>query len=171
MPGLKVVSPMTPGEYEKVYEEFMKDDEPYYVSEHRKSYDNTKELQNVMHNKSDIVLFPISITRFSAEEARKSLEAMGHKVSIIHQLWIKPFFISDEWNRCLKNSKFGGLVLDDDYEQGVATNIGHKLMLSSSKPVDVLCIENRTAGFHPDVDNLPPTPEKIVSKVLEMINV
>ena len=43
-------------------------------------------------------------------------------------------------------------------------------MLASSKAVDVLCIDNRTAGFHPDVDNLPPTPEKIVKKVLEIIN-
>jgi len=171
MPGLKIASPMTPVEYETVYKEFMEDDEPYYISEHRKSYDNTKELLNEMHKKSDIVLFPISITRFAAVVAKKKLEDMGYNVSIIHQLWIKPFIIDDTWKSCLETSKFGGLVLDDDYEQGVATNIAHKLMLCSSKPVDVLCIENRTAGFHPDVDNLPPTPEKIVNKVLEMMNV
>lgn len=170
MPGLKVISPMTPGEYKLAYKSFMKDDVPYYVSEHRKSYDNTKELPHVMHEESDFVLFPISITRFAAEEARKTLEELGYKISIIHQLWIKPFVVDETWEKCLKNSKFGGLVLDDDYEQGVATNIAHKLMLSSSKPVDVLCIDNRTAGFHPDVDNLPPTPEKIVKKVLEAIN-
>ena len=41
-------------------------------------------------------------------------------------------------------------------------------MLSTTKPVDVLCIDNRSAGFHPDVDNLPPSPQKIVNKVLEM---
>ncbi len=168
MPGLKIASPMTPREYIEVYEKFMEDDEPYYVSEHRKSYDNTEELNNVIHQKSDIVLFPISITRFAAEEARKILQEMGYKVSIIHQLWIKPFIVEDTWKKCLKNSKFGGLVLDDDYEQGVATNIAHKLMLSTTKPVDVLCIDNRSAGFHPDVDNLPPSPQKIVNKVLEM---
>jgi pyruvate/2-oxoglutarate/acetoin dehydrogenase E1 component len=170
MPGVKIASPMTPKEYEHVYREFMNDDDPYYISEHRKSYDNTKEMKNIMHDNSDIVLFPISITRFSAEEAKTVLEKMGYKVSIIHQLWIKPFVIDDEWNNCLKNSKFGGLVLDDDYEQGVATNIGHKLMLSAAKPVDVLCIKERSAGFHPDVDNLPPTAEEIVKKVLEVMN-
>lgn len=171
MPGLKIASPMTPKEYELVYEEFMKDDEPYYVSEHRKSYDNKKELLDELKKESDIVLFPISITRFAAIEAKNHLEKMGYKVSIAHQLWIKPFIVKDDWQRCLSSSKFGGLVLDDDYEQGVATNIAHKLMMSSSKPVDVLCIENRTAGFHPGVDNLPPTPEKIVKKALEMMNV
>ena len=171
MPGLKIAAPMSPKEYEAVYEEFMEDDEPYYISEHRKSYDNTEEFLDVMYDKSDIVLFPISITRFASETARKQLEDMGYKVSIIHQLWIKPFTVHEHWQNCLKNSKFGGLVLDDDYEQGVATNVAHKLMLASTNPVDVLCIENRTAGFHPEVDNLPPSPEKIVNKVLEMMNV
>jgi len=32
-------------------------------------------------------------------------------------------------------------------------------------------LEHRTAGFHPDVDNLPPTPQKIINKVKEIINV
>jgi acetoin:2,6-dichlorophenolindophenol oxidoreductase subunit beta len=170
MPGVKIAAPMTPNEYQLVYDSFMKDNDPYYVSEHRKSYNNTKELKNELHNNSDIVLFPISVTRYAAEEAKAILEKKGYKVSIIHQLWIKPFIVDKNWKECLINSKFGGLVLDDDYEQGVATNIAHKLMLSTSKPVDILCIENRTAGFHPKVDNLPPDKNKIVKKLLEIIN-
>ncbi|HBY67012.1 MAG TPA: hypothetical protein DEG69_04135, partial [Flavobacteriaceae bacterium] len=61
-------------EYEYAYEQFMKDDDVYYISEHRKSYDNEEELDNVIHPKADITLFPISITRFAAEEARRRLE-------------------------------------------------------------------------------------------------
>ena len=171
MPGVKIAAPMTPGEYREVYDKFMNDDEPYYISEHRKSYDNTKELPDVIHENSDFVLFPISITRFAAIEAAEELSNMGYKVSVIHQLWIRPFKTSEEWIACLKSSKYGGLVLDDDYENGVATNIAHKLMIRSNTAVDVLCIENRTAGFFPDVDNLPPTKDKIVSKVLKIINV
>jgi pyruvate/2-oxoglutarate/acetoin dehydrogenase E1 component len=170
MPGIKIASPMTPGEYQKVYDSFMNDDEPYYISEHRKSYDNALEMKNIIHDKSDFVLFPVSITRFAAIEAQKDLEKMGYKVSIIHQLWIKPFIAKDTWIDCLRESKSGGIVLDDDYEQGVASSIAHSLMLGSGKPVHTLCIENRTAGFHPSVDNLPPTKEKIVEKVLKIIN-
>ena len=48
--------------------------------------------------------------------------------------------------------------------------IAHKLMLGAQKPVDVLCLDNRTAGFHPDVDNLPPTKEEIIKKVLKLVN-
>ena len=35
MPGVKIISPMTPKEYNLAYKSFMKEDEVYYVSEHR----------------------------------------------------------------------------------------------------------------------------------------
>ena len=170
MPGTKVISPMTPQEYEFAYKSFMNNDDVYYISEHRKSYDNTEELSNIIHPKADITLFPISITRFAAAEAQQELEKEGLKVSIIHQLWIKPFVFKEEWNRCLNSSKFGGIVLDDDYEQGVASSIAHRMMIDSIKKVHTMGLEHRTAGFHPDKDNLPPTPKKIIEKVKEIIN-
>jgi pyruvate/2-oxoglutarate/acetoin dehydrogenase E1 component len=171
MPGMKILSPMTPNEYQFVYNEFMNDDDVYYISEHRRSYDNTEELYDVIFKYSDVVLFPISITRFDAEEARKQLMERGIRASIIHQLWIKPFIFKDEWKDCLNNSKYGGLVLDDDYEQGVASSIAHEMMIKSDKKVYTLGLDHRTAGFHKNSDNLPPSPEKIVNKVMDIINV
>ena len=38
------------------------------------------------------------------------------------------------------------------------------------KKVYTFGLEHRTAGFHPDVDNLPPSPEAIVEKVKFIIN-
>ena len=171
MPGTKILSPMTPEEYRYSYRQFMSDDEVYYISEHRKSYDNTDEFEDIYLEKSDIVLFPISVTRFAAEEARKRLKSNGLKVSIIHQLWIKPFVFNNKWKNCLNNSKFGGIVLDDDYEQGVASSMAHKMMLQIDKKVYTLGLDHRTAGFHQSVDNLPPDSQKIVKKVLQIINV
>ena len=60
---------------------------------------------------------------------------------------------------------------DDDYEEGVASSIAHRMMIESDKKVHTLGLEHRTAGFHKNVDNLPPSPEKIVNKVMEIINV
>jgi pyruvate/2-oxoglutarate/acetoin dehydrogenase E1 component len=171
MPGCKVLSPMTPKEYEYAYEQFMNDDSVYYISEHRKSYDNENELANVIHDSADITLFPISITRFAAEEARKMLENEGVRVNIIHQLWIKPFFLEAAWAAALENSKFGGIVLDDDYEEGAASSIAHTIMMGVDKKVRTMCLEHRTAGFHPSVDNLPPNAEQIYRKVKEICNV
>jgi pyruvate/2-oxoglutarate/acetoin dehydrogenase E1 component len=169
MPGIKIISPMTPEEYKYTYNHFMNNDDVMYVSEHRGSYGNTEELEDVIYEDSDVVLFPISITRFNAEEARKALLDKGVKASIIHQLWIKPFVFKDEWKNALNNSKFGGIILDDDYVGGVAGSIAHDMMIQSDKKVYAMGLENRSAGFHKSVDNLPPTVDKIVEQVLELI--
>ena len=171
MPGTRIISPMTPIEYTYAYDQFMSEDEVYYISEHRRSYENTEELHDVILEDCDVVLFPFSITRFDAEQARKMLLDRGIKASIIHQLWIKPFIFEDKWKECLNKSKYGGLVMDDDYEQGVASSIAHRMMIQSDKKVHTLGLDHRTAGFHKSVDNLPPSPEKITSKVMEMMNV
>ena len=92
-------------------------------------------------------------------------------MNICHILWIKPFLIRDEWRDAIRNSKFGALVLDDDYEEGVASSIAHRLMLDSKNDVHTLALRHRTAGFHPSVDNLPPSKEEIMIKIKEICNV
>ena len=73
MPGIKIVSPMTPKEYKLSYDSFMSEDEVYYVSEHRGSYDNKEELKDFCSNNLDIIIFCISITRFEAQKVKKNL--------------------------------------------------------------------------------------------------
>jgi len=80
MPGVKIFSPMTPKEYEGVYDYFMRGDDPMYVSEHRKSFDNKEEFHDVVIDNPDLVLFPISVTRF---EMKKVLEDVGN-LSVFH---------------------------------------------------------------------------------------
>ena len=92
MPGVKILSPMTPKEFELSYREFMSDDEVYYISEHRRSYDNKEELEDIIHENADFTLFPISVTRFDSIIAKEKLEQMGYKINIIHQLYIKAFY-------------------------------------------------------------------------------
>jgi len=168
MPGIKVASPMTPGEYQHVYDCFMNEDEPYYISEHRKSYDNTEELENIIVPKADFTIFPISITRLEMKKLRELAEQENISLNIIHQLWIKPFIIEDTWKIALDNSKFGGLVTDDDYVEGTASSIANELSLATGKKVWTLGLEPRTAGFHPSVDNLPPSAEQIIKKLKQI---
>jgi pyruvate/2-oxoglutarate/acetoin dehydrogenase E1 component len=165
MPGIKIVSPMTPLEYKEAYDYYINHDETVYISEHRKSYDNKSEFTNVKEENPDIVLFPFSITRFESELARQELKNQGINVSIFHQLWINPLKIDDEQIENLKKSKHGGIVLDDDYPNGIAKQIAYELMLKSGKPVYVLCIDEKIAGFQPNNDNLPPSKEKIINFV------
>jgi len=169
MPGIKIASPMTSREYSSVYEDFMNGDDVVYVSEHRKSYDYEGTLEDSLHKTSDMVLFPISITRFAAEKAKSILENRGYKISIAHQLWLKPFVVKDSWSTALKNSRYGGMVLDDDYVDGMAKNIAHDLNLHSNTRIYTLGLENKTAGFSKETDNLPPSAEKIVEYVLKIV--
>ena len=170
MPGIKVISPMTPDEYQLAYDCYMKDDEPYYVSEHRKSYDNTEELFNIIHNVADFTIFPISITRLEMKKLIQLAENENIKLNIIHQLWLKPLKIDINWLIALESSKYGGLVTDDDYVEGVASSIANELSVATGKIVHTLGLEPRTAGFHPSVDNLPPTAEKIIEKLKQIKN-
>ncbi len=170
MPGIKIIAPMTPGEYKYAYDSFMSDDDPYYISEHRKSYDNTEELENIIHLSADFTIFPISITRLEMKKLVQLTEQEGIKLNIIHQLWIKPFIIKNDWKIALNNSKYGGLVTDDDYVEGTASSIANELSLVTEKKVYTLGLEPRTAGFYSSVDNLPPSAEQILKKLKQIKN-
>jgi len=168
MPGVKIASPMTPKEYEQVYDYFMKNEDVVYVSEHRGSYLNTEEMPDTLHSDSDIVLFPISITRFEAVKASKILLEKGIKASVAHIRWIKPFHIEEDWKKAMVSSKYGGMVLDDDYVDGVAKSIAHDITMETGRPVYTMGLENKSAGFAKGVDNLPPTAEQIVQRVIKI---
>ena len=107
MPGIKIISPMTPKEYLLAYDYFMKNEDVLYVSEHRGSYDNKEELPDFISDNLDLILFPISITRFEAKKAKIELEKQGFKIGIANVLWIKPFKINKDWEKAIINSKFG----------------------------------------------------------------
>ena len=169
MPGIKIISPMTPREYTKMYNDFMAEDEVYYVSEHRGAYNNTEELPHFSYDEPDVVLFPISITRFAAMEAAKELEKEGIKVAVHHIVQIKPFLPSDLSLKDLTNSKFGGIVLDDDYVDGIAKSLSFDLMKQTNAKMSVLGLEDKTAGFYAKVDNLPPNKEKIIAEIRRMM--
>ena len=74
-----------------------------------------------------------------------------------------------EWEKAIISSKFGGIVLDDDYSQGVATNLAYEMMKKTGKKIDVMGLKNRSAGFSKATDNLPPNYLDIVEKVKELV--
>jgi len=169
MPGIKIISPMTPLEYKYAYNYFMKQDDVLYVSEHRGSYDNKDELKDILPKNSDLILFPISITRFEAIKAKKILKKKGYTIGIANILWIKPFKIKKNWKKALNESKYGGMVIDDDYPEGIAESLAYKLMENTNKKVTSLGLKNKSAGFSKQTDNLPPNANEIVNNVIKFI--
>jgi len=168
MPGVKIVSPMTPYEYANMYLDFMDSDDVLYVSEHRGAYGNTEELPNIEYNIPDIVLFPISITRFAAVEASKELEKEGYRVAVHHIVNIKPFNPTDNDRQALKRARYG-IVLDDDYVDGIAKSLAFDLSKGTASEMYVMGLKDKSAGFYPQVDNLPPSKDEIIAKIKEIL--
>jgi len=69
----------------------------------------------------------------------------------------------------LKYAKYGGIVLDDDYSNGIAKQTAYELMLECDNKVKVLCINDKVAGFQSSHDNLPPDCNKICQFIKQLI--
>ena len=169
MPGISVCAPMTPQEYKDAWSYFMAQDGPLYVSEHRRSFAIDHEMQDVIHKHADLTIFAISATRLNAVEALKRLEKENITCNLIHLFWLRPFNINDSMIDGLNSSSCGGLVLDTDFENGYSKCVAYELMQATDKKVRVLGLEEKVAGFAPHLDNLPPSPEKIVKTVKQIV--
>ena len=85
-------------------------------------------------------------------------------------MWLKPFKIEKRWLNALKKSKFGGIVIDDDYVNGVSKSFANDLNLKSNKQMHTMGLKDKTAGFHKTVDNLPPNAKEICKQVEKIVN-
>ena len=169
MPGIKIYSPMTSKEYEKVYKEFMLKDDVFYISEHRSSYSNQKEFKNIVKKGFDLIIMSISVTRFSAVKAVKDLTKLDYKIGIIHLVNLKPLGLEKKWIEAIKTSKHGVLMTDNDYKDGILRILAHKVNEKTNKNVHVMGLNDKTAGHHSSVDNLPPDSVAIKRKILGLI--
>lgn len=150
VPGVKIFSPMNSDEWVTAYQKFMDGDDVVYLSEHRGSWG--MECHSGFIPGSGPVLFPISITRLAAIEVAKE-----HGFPC-YPLWkLKPLVVLDEAiNALIKSGR--GLVIDDSHTP-FAKAIAHSLSMRTGARVEVMGLEDRTAGFYKD--NLPPTREAI----------
>ena len=146
MPGLKVCAPITPNEYKIVWKKYIKDKDPYLVSEHRSSYKSELEIKNIYENKAKITIFAISSARFTALDAIKLLKKDNIKCNLINVLWLSPFKLSKKDYNFLKKSK-KGIVIDASFTDcGITSTIAYKLMQKTKISVTALGLENRSSG-------------------------
>ncbi|MFC2059483.1 transketolase C-terminal domain-containing protein [Chloroflexota bacterium] len=169
MPGMRVCSPMTPKEYEEAWGVFLANDEPMFVSEHRRSFTGKSEMPDIILGDADITIFAISAARFSTLEAVEILRNDGIKCNVIHIMWLKPFTLSPRLLEPLENSR-RGLVIDSDFEiAGVSQSIAYELMLDTGLPVRALGREDHSSGAAQHLENGTPTPLRITQTVKDML--
>ncbi len=167
-PGIAVVSPMTPQEYRDVWAAFMRDDIPYFVSEHRRSYKNTEEWSDVINENADITLYAISDARIEMMEAAKKLRADGYVVNEKHIVWLKPFDVKS-MAEPLKTSR-KALIIDNGFPVcGAARELSYELTEETGRFVKALSSEDKTKCFNPAQQNRTPDSEKIYEEALKIL--
>lgn len=166
MPGINIVSPMTPDEYDICWKVATKLNYPTIISEHRHSYNVDYETPHITYNNPDLTIFTISNTRF---EALKFIKRSKLKINFCPIVYIKPLMYKDQMCDMHSHSKYGSLILDDDFEDGVAKSIAYDLMRDTDKKVYIGGLKRRSAGFSPDTDNLPPNEFEIEDAVNRII--
>ncbi|MFQ5736968.1 MAG: transketolase C-terminal domain-containing protein [Thermodesulfobacteriota bacterium] len=168
-PGFRVCSPMTPKEYEEVWADYMAHDDPMIVSEHRVSYSNRGELNDVVVDNADITLYAISSTRFEVEKAAELLLGDGFRCNIVHILWLKPFELTPRLLDPLMRSK-AGMVIDPGYETaGASESIAYKLSNATGFGVKALGLYDRTKCLNAPYQNKAPDAGRIYEAAREFL--
>lgn len=170
MPGLPICAPMTPKEYKEIWIDYMKNDDPLMVSEHRISYKSNREFNDKINISSKISIFLISASRFEADSIEKKLKYHKINCDIFHILWLKPFKIKNKYIKSINKTKLG-IVVDSTYEIcSVSEHIAHKLMLKSkSSKIYNLGMKNKSPGCSKGTSNGTPTGNQIVKKILKIM--
>ncbi|GAI85481.1 unnamed protein product, partial [marine sediment metagenome] len=159
-----------PEEYKKIWKVFMENDDPMFVSEHRRSFDQEEEMENIIVSDADITIYSISAARFNIIEAVQLLEKEGIRCNIVNILWLKPLDLSEPMIHPLKQSKLG-LVVDSGFEMaGASQSIAYELMNKTGFPVKALGAEDRPVGSAERYKNTTPKPEKIAETIKELVN-
>ncbi len=167
MPGFRVCSPMTPQEYELIWNDFMEHDDPMIVSEHRTSFNNTEEMLDIIQTSADITLIPISAARFNVDKAVSQLESEGIKCNVAHVVWLKPLK-TDHILKALTKSK-AGLVIDAGFEiSGASQSLAYSLTWETGIPVKAIGLHDRSVGVTPESENPTPSANRIFETAREI---
>lgn len=170
MPGLPICAPMTPKEYNKIWNKYLKSDSPMLVSEHRRSYKESIEFKDEINKASQLTLFLISASRFEANKIKEKLKKKGIQIDIFHILWLKPFIIKKKYIESLKKTKIG-LVVDSTYEIcSVSEHISIKLMQKANiNKVFNYGMKDKSPGCSPSLLNGTPNSDMIAKKIIKLI--
>jgi len=168
-PGLPVVAPMTPKEYESIWNWYKEHDDPIYVSEHRRSFVLKDEMPAQIKPDSKITIIGISAGRLNALQAIETLAAQGINCDMFHLVWLKPFEPAEEILKSLAKTKCG-LIIDSDFEiAGASRSIAYELMHKSGVPVHALGLEDKVCGVAPSLENITPSPDKICERIKSIV--
>ncbi|MCI8842627.1 MAG: hypothetical protein HFF08_00740 [Oscillospiraceae bacterium] len=167
--GIKVCAPITPGEYKQVWNCYLAEELPYYVSEFRDCYNNQLELMDEIVPGAQLNVFGVSICRMRIREAKKILKQWGIQINIVDIMWLKPFDAVGK-GKVLKKLPLGLVVDPGRSICGAAEHLAYELMMQyPGSHVEVLGVDDRIKTPSEVYQNPVPTAEMIANKVYTII--
>jgi pyruvate dehydrogenase E1 component beta subunit len=168
-PGFRVCSPMTPSEYKEIWQDFMEHDSPMFVSEHRHSFNQIENINDIIFPDAQITIYGIGYARFNILKAIEILNRDGIKCNFINLVWLKPLKLNEEKvNPLFKTRR--GLIVDSGFEiAGASQSIAYELMKKTKIYVEALGAEDKPVGVSEKYENGTPSVEKIINKVKELL--
>lgn len=164
MPGIDVFAPMTPMEWQMIWTSFLHRPRPIYCSEHRLSFTNSKEINNLYKINAQWNIIHIGPSRLYIESLDEELEKCGIIANHISAWKLAPLDIEDF------NTLLPTLIVDDDYTTcGMSEHIAYILNIGCDMKCYVLGLESRTAGFSKEKDNKYPSNDKIIKFIKDHI--
>lgn len=168
-PGFRVWAPMTPGEYQQCWDDFMANDDPTLASEHRSAFAKTEELPDLTDPQAQLTVYAISQPRLEVSRAAELLAAEGIRINIVHLAQLKPLNLEERELAPLRASG-RGLVVDAGYEIcGASQAVAAALTEETGLPVSSLGLQDATKCLCPPYQNKTPDADAIVAKVKRLL--
>lgn len=104
VPSLKVVAPICPKHWENIWHDFITNNDPIFVAEHRGTYELEK-LKVYKDSKPQIVVLFVSSTWLSADNLSEMLKFQGIKHYFENIYWIRPVKVSPEILSTIKQTQ------------------------------------------------------------------
>jgi acetoin:2,6-dichlorophenolindophenol oxidoreductase subunit beta len=168
-PGFNVFAPITPKEYEETWDYFMQNDKPMMCSEHRDTFQNSEEMDDILVQDAHITICAISATRLETKKAIEKLSQQNIKCNFVNIFKLKPFTLPENVIETLKSSKHI-LVVDSSYEiAGAAQAIAYEIGKEINQFVHILGVKDFTKCLVEPYQNRYPNSEQIVEEVHKII--
>lgn len=167
MPGLKLIAPATNNEYIKYFRKFQSENDIYIVSEHRRLYTSTVNIENRIQPNSSIAIVAISSTRIDASVALDALKReYGINIDLFGLIELAPLNFPGELVANIGKYKHI-VILDVDYNMYSVSSQVELALMKMNKKIEThnFALPIRTAGFSKETDLRTPSPEEILNIV------
>lgn len=162
MPGMRVIAPGNSKEYTSYFNEYLSCDDVFLVSEHRRLFTNTIDIEDKVHD-GNVAILAVSATRIEASQASVALTQEGFNCDYFGITSLSPLQLPQKFVDNISRYNLV-LVLDIDYAFcSVSSQIELEVLkLNRAVKTINMALPKKIAGFSSMHDLRTPTTQDII---------